>query len=693
MKVSECVASPAGARKPAWIAAVSVLAAALYAVLSLVIFGSDENWLTTFIGVGPDPMTYIWGLNWWPWAIWRGIYPMVSHYVWYPSGFNMAWADMAPSAALMALPITLVGNAVLAYNVLMVAAPVAAATSAFVLVRYYTRDTLASLFAGYLFGFSSYQIAHGTVHLSLALTFLIPIIVLLCAKRLIDGMSRRRFIGALVICLLLQFGISMEVFATTYFFGAIAFAALLAFAPRQRRGPLCLLMLDVGLATAIVGLLSTPWLVSMYHGRSDVPPIINDPGLFGTDALNFVIPTELTWIGSIRFSAISDKFTGGIAENNGYLGLPLIAILILWSRESWRTYGGRTLLSLILVSAAMSVGPALRVGGHLVSTWTPSRALIELPLIRHALPGRFALYVALAAAVAAGFWLSAARTAIGRSARFALGLLAIVFIFPNLDLISWTEVPSVPFFDRKNPQWATGQTPNLIVLPFRDADTAWPGPSMIWQWQSGMAFTQSGGYLGNPPPGEYAWAAVRSFDKGEAGPNFANDVTAYAVAHRVDAIVAGPDTQPSLLTGLDNLGWKQEESGDVRIYHVPASSNYLRDVPASANDAHFSVSGDYWPSPAEWNWMGGSVTIAATGGDFLIKLSGVWRPPALGPAVVQVAQDGKTQSATVAQGKTVTIRLAAGHDVTLTTASVFIPQQYLGNGDPRSLSVLLHITR
>jgi hypothetical protein len=661
-----------------------LLAAVLYSVISVLIYGSKQSWLTNFIGVGADPMSYIWGLNWWPWAIGHGIYPMVSHYVWYPTGFHMAWADAVPGAALIGLPLILAGNAVLACNVLMLVAPAASALGAFLLIRYLTRDTVASLFGGYLFGFSTYQIAHGTGHLSLVLTFLVPVIALLVLKRIAGELSRRCFIGSLTICLLIQFTISMEIFATVCVFGAMAWLVGLIFASAEHRKHLFVVALEILLGAAIVVLLILPWLVSLYRGRPDVPVIINEPGLFGTDLLNFITPTKLTWLRSIAAEIISTRFSDNIVENSGYVGLPLIILLILRFRESWRTVAGRILLCLVLLFASLSIGTSLLIGGRHFAIWTPWRMFLGLPLIRYALPGRFSMYVALTAAVAAGYWFAAARSPLGRVGRLALGCVAIIMLFPNLQMVRWSQIPSLPFFERANLERALGSKPNLVILPFLES-AGEPGPSMIWQWQSGMAFTQSGGYLGNVPPDESNWAAVDSFNRGRPGPDFGNDVKMYAAAHRVDAIVAGPRTQTPLLEALEKLGWKEEQTGGVRVYNVPDLSGF----------PYYSVSGQYWPGTEvnDWSWMGRGITISASAADYTVDLRGTWRPPALGPATVVITQDGHSTTSTVETKDGLQIPLAAGHSLTLQSRSIFSPNDFAANGDRREMSVMLRITR
>jgi hypothetical protein len=159
----------------------------------------------------------------------------------------------------------------------------------------------------------------------------------------------------------------------------------------------------------------------------------------------------------------------------------------------------------------------------------------------------------------------------------------------------------------------------------------------------------------------------------------------YAAAHRVDAIVAGPGTQQSLLDGLEQLGWKEEQTGGVRIYHVPDVSTL----------SYYSVSGQYWPGTGvnDWSWMGRGITISASAADYTVDLRGTWRPPAIGPATVVITQDGHTTTSTIESKDGLQIPLAAGHSLTLQSSSIFSPNDFVGNGDRREMSVMLRITR
>src|SRR6266446_9234017 len=156
---------------------------ALYLGISYIYFGKIGDYRRIYLGVGSDPSAYIWFLNWWPWAITHGVNPFVSHYVWYPEGFNMTWTGSMPIGALATWPVTWLSNAVVSYNILSLPAPALSAWTGFLLARYLTNNTLAALIGGYLYGFSSYELGRMLGHLNLSLAFAVPLLVLFVAQR------------------------------------------------------------------------------------------------------------------------------------------------------------------------------------------------------------------------------------------------------------------------------------------------------------------------------------------------------------------------------------------------------------------------------------------------------------------------------------------------------------------------------
>src|SRR5262249_55725221 len=356
----------------------------------------------------------------------------------------------------------------------------------------------------------------------------------------------------------------------------------LAFAPKEERRRLWRVAGEIILAAGVMALVATPFLYFFVtQNRADVPPQIHDPAAFSNDPLNYLLPYEI-FPRQTRFwttvpSLPSYRFNAGY---DAYLGLPLILILILQLRElRRRPYLKPLLLSLVAI-VVLSLGPTLHIANVATSLWLPWGLAVHLPLISQALPNRFAMYVVLAAGGTVALWLSAARSGLERAGRYTVAALACLCLLPNSAMVRhWTPLPLEPFFEPQNLAASLEKDANVIILPYL-------GPGLLWQLQSGMRFTQSGGYVGFTPRLESLnWPVVADLGTGVPGPHFENDLSGFCVSHRVSAILVGPDTPVALVAAINALHWQETNAHGVRVVRVP-----------DPDSLHFhQVSGDYSP--------------------------------------------------------------------------------------------------
>jgi len=640
------------------------LALILYLILSLIFFGTRGDYEHAYLGEGGDPFAYIWFLNWWPWAIAHGINPFVSHYVWYPEGFNMTWAGSFPFAALIMWPVTWLKGAVFSYNILSLIAPALSGWTAFLLARYLTRDILAALVGGYLFGFSSYELGQMLGHLNLGLIFVVPLLVLFVLQRLKGDLSRTRFVASLAIALLIQLGLSTEILATACVLGALTWLIFLLYASPEGRLRLWALAREIVLAAGIMAVVATPFLYFVLKGLGNLPTQINSPEAFSADLLNYIVPTPLILIGGSLFADIARRFTGNMAEQGAYLGLPLILVLVLHFRNSRvQPYFKPLLVSLVAI-LVLSLGPSLHVAGVATTIWLPWRLALHLPLIHQALPTRLSMYVALGAGLSAALWSSDASSGRERAGRFTLAMLACLCLVPNPDGGRWATLPLEPFFEPENVVRSLGQDANVLILPY-----GYTGPSMIWQWQSGMRFSQSGGYLGPTPPSTATWPAVKSLYTGVVGPDFANDISGFCVAHKVSAILIAPGTPETLVDALHALNWDTANDHGIQIVRVPNQNSLC---------FHY-IAGDYWPLD---KWMGKQVNVVVKGQSMRLRISGRDRSPQVGPVEVRVANGSNVARYQIGSQDTQVVRLPPDCSVTVTASATWEPEP-----DTRAISV------
>ena len=425
------------------------LVAALFVYLGIdylyFCYGRDFSFFTSVFVPSADPLQFIWFLNWWPFALLHGINPFVTYYVWHPTGFNLTWATSVPSLALLAAPVTLYAGATATFNILALLSPPLSAFTAYILVRYLTDNFPASLMAGYIFGFSSYVLGQMPSHLQCNFVCLIPLAVFIALKRYQGDFRRSLFIAYLTLLIVLQCGISLEILASTTFFGSAAII-FCYFTHNANRTSLIALTKDMILSYIAAAIILTPFLYYIVVGYKSIPIFFHDVGELSADLLNFIIPTSLTGLGGSLFQNISFRFTSNAAEEGAYLGVILVLITTFSIFENMKERWGKPLLFVTVFVFVSSLGPYLHING--VTTRIPLiwKLFTHVPVLKHALPIRFTMFVAFTASIWIAYWLSNNRiTRNYKLIRYALVIAGIVFIAPNMKAYSWDKVDTPPF--------------------------------------------------------------------------------------------------------------------------------------------------------------------------------------------------------------------------------------------------------
>ncbi len=529
----------------------------LYSLLASVLMLHGASLTHELSGAGSDPYESAWFLAWWPYALTHHIDPFFTRLIWYPIGASLLWVTSVPLLALLGWPLTSAFGPVLTYNLLIVTSPVFCAWSAYFLCRHMTRNFAAALIGGFVFGFSTYETSQSFGALNLAAVYLVPLLLLVILKRLDDELSRAQAVALAALLLLAQFLICIEIFATLFVFGGLAWALAWACLP-ARRLVLRRLFAD-GLYTApFVALPLLPLFIAMVPYYA----LINHPGIWPyiwvTDLTSIVLPSQRNLF-SYMFGFFNDH-RGGSQENGAYLGLPLLLILAMFVWGQRHTPRGRYCSVVFLLCLVCSLGPYLWVAGRCTGIVMPWMAMVHLPLLAGALPARFTMFASLAAAVITAFWLAQPGR---RVARLALGLLACVALLPQPH--PWRKLPDAKFFAPGRVEQVLGPNPRLLLLPF-----AINGPSSYWQMQNQFGFTQVGGYLGFPPKPAQGYKAVMELFGDKMGLSLKpEDFAAYARAAGTQYVVAGPGADPVELAVIGTLGWPVRQVDDVTIFTVP----------------------------------------------------------------------------------------------------------------------------
>ncbi len=510
-----------------------------------------------------DPAAYMWALAWWPHAIAHSLNPFVTHYLWSPTGVNVAQAAMIPTAAIATAPITAVAGPVFSYNFLAICSPALAAFTAYLLCRRLVKRERPALAGGYLFGFSAYEFSQLTGHLNLTLIFLIPVAVHLTLRRLDGEISRRVYVVTTALLFVLQAGLSTELLADGVLLGALLLisAYVLERSPRRARiRELALESIGAGVLALIVA--SPFFYYALFSGSFPTgPPGLSD--VYGLDLLNPFFPTYTTWLGNHDFFSLGTSYEmSNVTEADGYLGVPIIVAFGLWLAGTGRRSGlGRLSMIAVTIGIVAALGSHLHVAGH-ETVALPIDLVRHLPIFDDVLPSRIALFITLTMSIGVAAWLVAANWR-AAAARWAVVLLGAVVIFPNLLPALYGVPPRNPqFFSTSAYRRYLQRGATVLVLPFGRNDI-----SMLWQAETGFYFYMPEGYVSGVVPSPFVAEPVTGMlDANEAPP--APLLQAFIQQHYVSDVIVDSASAGPWPGALAELGLHGRRVGGVLLYPV-----------------------------------------------------------------------------------------------------------------------------
>jgi len=524
---------------------------------------------------GADQGFFIWSLTHWLAVVQGAATPFMTDRIDAPVGFNLAWATTIPGPALLMAPITALAGPIVSYNVLALLAPALAAWTAYLLCRHLTRDTVAAIAGGWLFGFSSYLLSQTLNHLNLALVFPLPLAALL-AIRLIDGsLNPRRGVPLLALTIAAQYAIFLEVAATGTVLAIVALlAALVVAGPRLREAILGALP-ALAVAYGIALLLVSPLLVPAFTRPNPIGSRIF-PELYPLDALNPFVPTTITWLGGEAFADVARRFAGNLTEQTGYVGLLLLAIAVWSLLERRREPAARILAVVAIVAGILALGGRLVIGG-IPTIALPWRIAEELPLISLAIPARIFVYTTLAIAIATALWLVRGR----RPLRLAVVVLAAVTLLPVQDGTYWrTPLDLPPGIAEGTATAAIPDDAVVLILPYGPR-----GAGMLWHATDGLRWRQAGSYSAAAIPAAYAdFPIIEDLLRDEISITSGPELARFLRYTETDVILLPDDTPGSWGQLLNELGLTYRAEGGVRVYTVDPQVRATMGDPAAASE-------------------------------------------------------------------------------------------------------------
>jgi len=408
-----------------------------------------------------------------------------------PRGINVMWNVSFLLPGILLSPVTLLLGPQVSLTVALTLGFAGSAASLFWVLRRWGASIWSAALGGAVYGFSPALVdsAIGHYHMQFAV---LPPLIIDAALRIVTRRGRPILNGIwLGLLTAAQVFIGEELLTLTAVAGVVLVVVLAAGQPRSvaRRARGAALGLATGAGVALVICGYALWV--QFHGpltEHGSPWITSN---FTSHPANWVTPSGTMLFHARASAAAAASGSSRLPEYLGYLGWPLLVVLVAAAIRYWRDPRVRATAVTWAVLELFSLG-----GTRAALPW---HWLQGLPVLSQVLPDRFAIVADGAAAAALAFSLDLARSAAPqtwgwqrRGWPFAVAVLALLPLIP-LPLHAGAA-PPVPVgwqaaFARLAPD------ARVLVVPVPDSHTP---EAMRWQADTGEPASLMGGWFVGP---------------------------------------------------------------------------------------------------------------------------------------------------------------------------------------------------
>src|SRR5437870_2350220 len=433
-----------------------------YLVLALVFtYPLVINFATAIPGDGYDGLQNYWNL-WW---VRRALLdlnssPFFTTDLYYPTGTSLLFHTLNVFNGLWSLPIQLLSNLAITYNVVVLFTFVMSGYGTFLLAKHVTSrgrlptSDLIAFVAGFIFAFAPVRFGHLLGHMQVLSTEWLPFFALSMLRLYEHVLSPRRII---LPALFLGLNALCDWYFVLY---SLIFAGLVAFwgvrqsvADVGRKSPigqrLCSAWTPFVLVTLCFVALLSPLLLPMLRevaSASYLQPPFEETVLLSADLFAFVMPSEFHPLWGEATRSVAERFTSSASERTVFAGfMPLaLAGVALWRSRRLDAYGramGTYWLLVVFVYFLLALGPYLHVLGQVVTPLPLPYAWLYalLPPLRIARSvGRFDIMLMLALSMLAAIGLYR----LGRRARLACAFVIAFEFLASPYPLSPIQVPA-----------------------------------------------------------------------------------------------------------------------------------------------------------------------------------------------------------------------------------------------------------
>ena len=409
-----------------------------------------------------------------------------------PRGINVMWNTSFLLPGMVMTPVTLLLGPQVSLTIVLTLGFAGSAASLFWVLHRWGVGTWPAALGGAVYGFSPALVdsAIGHYHMQFAV---LPPLIIDAVLRIVTGRGNAARAGVwLGLLTAAQVFIGEELLTLTAVAALLLVVVLAAGQPRsvarRARGAAIGLATGAGVALAICGY--ALWVQFRGPLSQHGSPWVT--GNFTSHAADWVTPSGNLLLHTRASAAAAGGSPSSLADYLGYLGWPLLAVLVAAAIWYWRDPRVRA------TAVAWAVLELLSLGGS-TSVVLPWHWLQNLPVLSQVLPVRFAIVADGLAAAALAFSLDLTCSALPRTLGwpwrgwpFAVAVLAVLPLIPSAMQASAT--PPVPAgwqeaFARLGP----GARALVVPVPYSQAPEA-----MRWQADTGEPGSLMGGWFVGP---------------------------------------------------------------------------------------------------------------------------------------------------------------------------------------------------
>ena len=436
-------------------------------------------------GDNRDNLLWTWQIGWLERSILTHSSFLHDPNVFYPVGIDLFSFNFSLNC-LLAFPFALFYGPVFAYNVIFALSFVLSGYTMYRLVCYFTRNSLAGVLSGLIYGFSPYRMAHGLGHFEIIGTFWIPLFVLYLHKTM-TGKKRSDAIVAAIFFVLTALTSGYYAAIASVLLVVLVVAAFLASRLRfQFTRSKWSVWLSVPSATEVKRYFRLALVFSLlcfivllpyavYVGNKAPKRTVEESVRYSADPIDYVTPNFL----SPDFGQIAYKLRPQIydaAEHNLYLGA-ITLVLSFYALAKVRRRAVKTYAIVAIAFFVLSLGPILHfldkpvmLAGHYVLM--PYILLSNLPFfLSMRAVSRFGLVVILSACVIAGIGIADLTRRIDLQEKKVKRALResnlIVFLFIAIIMLEFSSIPYpttntyIAAYD-----WLSKQTGDFAIIEY-----------------------------------------------------------------------------------------------------------------------------------------------------------------------------------------------------------------------------------